>query len=63
MRRRGAHSYHGKRNSRWQRTFSKLGIKKDYGLARVFDKLEKEKLKIMIRGVADSSENLEAKNA
>lgn len=56
MRRRGAHSYHGKRNSRWQRTFSKLGIKKDYGLARVFDKLEKE-LKNKLVGVEQKNKN------
>ncbi len=46
----GKHGYLGRRNSRWQRQFSKLGIKKDFGLAAVFEQIQKEKININAKG-------------
>lgn len=39
----GKHGYLGKRNDRFKRMFSKLGVKKDYKLADIFKQIEYEK--------------------
>jgi len=40
----GKHPYRGKRNDRFKRFFSKLGIKKQKGLQKAFREIEKERL-------------------
>ena len=41
VRRRGAHAYHGKRNDRFKRMFSKLGVpRKD--LTKIFKQIDEE---------------------
>lgn len=38
-----SHAYHGRYNSRGQRLMSKLGIKKNRRLKKIFEKIESER--------------------